>query len=182
MWYQDKAFLKLQKAWYKKLAASGFVDIEHTNFDTGETMLPSMMVNLNRSPKRPGLSEYYQSARAHLSAMDDDRAVWSMHCEGKSVRLICKDTGLTRYTVLGILARHKQACGEDRARAVFLEQGVKPYALRHSSCLVEGFGGLRQWYSEEDQTAYELGALMCYLLGADLPGAPVVLQESPLGR
>lgn len=89
--YQTREFIKLQKAWQKRLERSGFCDIEPKE---GAPMPES--INIRREVKRPerllSLQEYYSQASKfywdYRFKTERDKKIWLYYSEGKTMREI----------------------------------------------------------------------------------------------
>lgn len=81
--FKSKEFRNLQKDWYKKLANTGFEDIEDTS--SQNEFLKSWSSEINETGQ-----EYYYMAEHFLSEYsfqdDDEKLIWEMHTNGKSER------------------------------------------------------------------------------------------------
>ena len=104
----NKDFAKLQKIWYKKLADSGFQEIEANNGGQLKWSSSSQSArNLARTSlvSQDNKRQYYRLAGffLHEYAFDSqtDKFIWSKHAEGVSVRNISallKSMGMKTYT------------------------------------------------------------------------------------
>ena len=107
-------FKALQAEWDKKLADSGFEDIERREDDNLKRYHSMDFFNHgNRHPDRQnGKEEYYRLAGQflyeHKFANEDQHALWKMHCEGKTVSgYRSKNVGCARtaYNIVERLAK-----------------------------------------------------------------------------
>ena len=105
----DQKFKALQKQWYKKLAQTGFRDIEdgNGNLRNLSTKLTSV------DPGHAGMTqEYYEAARAlmHTNYLKDikTKIVWGQHSEGSTIESISKKTGLSLFKVAAIIHETEQ--------------------------------------------------------------------------
>lgn len=85
-------FKKLQKTWYKKLADTGFVDIERHG--DKQTSHAARFADNYDPITTPAKEHYYRVASQMLYEYDFkdelERAAWELHCEGLSIRNIVK--------------------------------------------------------------------------------------------
>lgn len=97
-------FKKLQAEWNKKLAASGFEDIEDSNGQlkgkwSGDSDIRNKYTELTYAAKE----RYYQLAGQFLNdypfKTEKDRIIWEMHSEGISIRDIVKALKKRRFKV-----------------------------------------------------------------------------------
>ncbi len=92
----NKPSKKLQEIWRKRLAKSGFVDIERPNDETG--MLRTTTTSGSTIPLRrlnwELQAQYYQYATSFLNDYEFDsnleRIIWEYHSNGISTRNISK--------------------------------------------------------------------------------------------
>lgn len=105
----DKKLKALQKQWYKKLAQTGFKDIEDGNGN-----LRNLSTKLTRvDPAHAAMTqEYYEAARAlmHTNYLKDikTKIVWGQHAEGNTIESIAKKTGLSIFKVTNIIHETEQ--------------------------------------------------------------------------
>ena len=89
-----RQFLNLQAEWYKRLAESGFKDIEDYSAKYGNHHLPFITRSCNDLAKKYSQDtfNYYQSCRDFLIsgiiASKIDETIWEMHSNGESLREI----------------------------------------------------------------------------------------------
>lgn len=113
--YETKEFQKLEKEWYDKLKADGFVDIEYrVAGKPGEFLVgPNPEYFLRRYS--PDKERYYELARQWLWYLRAKRPnpgkmvkrVWALHTEGKSIADICQATEYTRGQVARVVRQQK---------------------------------------------------------------------------
>ena len=90
-YWQTTAFKDLQEAWYERLAADGFRDVERL---VGSEML---LDSERRLPEdtREITEHYYQiiASKIHEAEFrnDIDRLVLTSYCEGKKIQTICEE-------------------------------------------------------------------------------------------
>lgn len=92
-WYDDPSFLDQRDAWYSRLKAEGFNDIEILD---GQTRQPGSMLrgvspgDLQRSLYKPETEEYFRCARAHVWRVKRGvmREIWKLHSEGYAEKSI----------------------------------------------------------------------------------------------
>lgn len=81
-----------QKIWYKKLAASGFDDIEYPNGMMRRTVPESIDNNSKSVVLIESILDYYTMAthflNEHKFETELDRVIWAYHAEGLGVRSI----------------------------------------------------------------------------------------------
>lgn len=102
-------FEALQARWYQRLARDGFQDIEH-----GPGYLRTQArVDPRVLPRAEDAATYYRQANEFLTLHRwrnrRDRRIWSLHCEGKSYRQICKDMDLGLKAVFLSVNRSREA-------------------------------------------------------------------------
>lgn len=96
-YYNDPAFIKLQKEWYKKLADSGFKDIEEFDEVRGSAAISFLKRSCKDLAKKYNDTTffYYQLCRDFLShgffLSKIDHKIWQLHSEGVSIREILKE-------------------------------------------------------------------------------------------
>lgn len=112
-YYEKRAFLKLQQSWYDKLKKSGFHDIEHIDFNTGEVkpLLKSKTVRSvsELSRRRDSFEsdrDYFHWAGQFYWYLIDQGEVneyvcemWRMWADGHSISNIHRIMGRPRNTV-----------------------------------------------------------------------------------
>lgn len=88
-WYERPELLKLRRKWYAKLSKSGFEDIEHIDWSTGDS--GNLLSGVSRVDVERHWSSasqrYYELARQHSWEMKGtglERRVWTLHAEGLS--------------------------------------------------------------------------------------------------
>jgi Mor family transcriptional regulator len=96
---------KLKAKWNKKLADSGFIDIERPD----GSLKPEGDYRTVDHGLQDGREEYYYSAQDFLNqgkfASLLDYTIWKMHAEGISYRQISAELKLTFYKVLNIVTK-----------------------------------------------------------------------------
>ncbi len=119
--YNTKKFKELQQKWYAKLAKSGFVDAEDTkqehvplkawhNFYFTRRYTP-----LTFEAKRKYFDTAAQWGAAHIFDSPKDKEIWSLHCEGDSIREIEKKLKVYKDLVHSTIVRLREACFGPRA-------------------------------------------------------------------
>ena len=93
--FKNKKFKSLQKLWYKKLAKTGFVDIENTNLpDPDIKKCDVIHFNKVTPDEYETRTKYYSLARGLLNtfAFESElhKKIWEYHSEGISTRKIEK--------------------------------------------------------------------------------------------
>lgn len=106
----DATFKKLKKKWDKKLADSGFVDIENSNGTLKAESDPrTIAYALTMGESR---QVYYRAATMFLVSYDfpseQDKNIWTMHCEGMGARVIGNQLGITTYKAESTLTKYKK--------------------------------------------------------------------------
>lgn len=104
---KSKEFEKLKAEWYKRLEKSGFKDIEQDEDTlkktTYERLYKRDMIRL------PFTQRYYELATHLLQTFkfesSTDRAIWSHHANGKTVREIMERTDKSRFLVQKTIER-----------------------------------------------------------------------------
>lgn len=109
--FDTPEFLALRKEWYKKLKDSGFKDIEHTDWETGESgnlMNGFSLMDAYRQ-YTPEQDRYFQLAvqyrrnvyqRKYMGYLEDWHVkAWTLHSNGKSYRQIQEELGVHRRHV-----------------------------------------------------------------------------------
>ncbi len=103
--FKSPEFKKLQKEWYKKLAKSGFVDIEQNEYELK-----------NPATGAPFTAEetiqYYKLASAYLENTDfetlNEKLVWFLHSQGETGRTIGTALNKSASYVSRIIAKHEE--------------------------------------------------------------------------
>ncbi len=105
--------MSLPREWQKKLAASGFVDIERTA--AGEDMADYLRgggLKHDRAAEYAESEEYYRRARqflhAHRFASPLERRIWAEHAEGTGYREIATKAGTYVRHVHVVVVRLKE--------------------------------------------------------------------------
>lgn len=122
-------FKALQAEWYKKLADSGFKDIEDTtlpdrpllewhsfkfisersqNLKAKREQYQRMAENLLNHENFPRLSRLMVRHGLSKLSAKQVRTIWAMHCEGASERRTARTLSLAKTTVHDALARCQQ--------------------------------------------------------------------------
>lgn len=88
-WYEDPDLIAERDAWYAKLKADGFKDIEQPVGDGsrfGDLLLGVSPGDLRRRLYSTESEDYYRFARQHVHSLPFglERAVWEHHSEGLS--------------------------------------------------------------------------------------------------
>lgn len=118
----NKEYQKLKKLWYKKLAKSGFRDVEQD-----EDNLKLWSSRFARVPVLLGRQDYYIMATNFLTDYEFqskiDEAIWAYHTEGISYRNIAKLLKKARVRKTGIV----KICNKVQAlqKAMYEMYGVK---------------------------------------------------------
>ena len=104
---------KLKEKWNKKLAASGFEDIENKDGSLKDSIHSrTLSYALQAKESREA---YYATARQLLNddlfSTQNDRAIWEAHCEGLSFRTIAKTAKITFYEVRRTVNKYKKVAG-----------------------------------------------------------------------
>lgn len=106
--FETKAFRRLQRIWYAKLAASGFVDIEGD--EANAVALRDRHLRERASVVVEANSEYYRMCERYLFVGEFstvERQVWTLHAAGHSVRSIADRLGLTKTLVHARVEKHR---------------------------------------------------------------------------
>jgi hypothetical protein len=112
-WWQDRNLTKLKHAWYKKLADSGFKDIENEFGDLKADASRRRMEE--RAPADKAARErYYTEATHHLFRTDwtgkqRARLIWALHSKGLGIRAICHETRWGFGVVRDAIKRERSA-------------------------------------------------------------------------
>lgn len=92
---------KLKDKWNKKLAASGFEDIENPDGTLKNSTDPRTMAYALR--EKDARETYYGTAQEFLNRGTfttlQEYAIWKAHCDGVSFRKIAATLGITFYKV-----------------------------------------------------------------------------------
>lgn len=106
-----KDFEKLKAKWDKKLADSGFEDIENADGSLKVEVHPRTLANAMLDNRQ----FYYATAQDFLNSCKFttllDYTVWKMHTEGISYRTIAAEIGITFYKVRTIVAKLQKKAG-----------------------------------------------------------------------
>jgi hypothetical protein len=112
----SKDFKKLQQQWYKKLARSGFKDIERPN-DKDEWLVifdGEFFRNSRRYDKAESTEKYYTLARQflheHVFNTSLEKRIWAEFSEGLSIVQIGLKLKIGRGTVYKKLKVLKKVC------------------------------------------------------------------------
>ena len=104
-------FEKLKLKWDKKLADSGFEDIENADGSLKVEVHPRTLNNAIRDNR----ASYYDTAQNFLNNCKFttllDYSIWKMHTEGMSFRDIAEEMGLTFYKVRTIVIKLQKQSG-----------------------------------------------------------------------
>lgn len=105
-WHEDPRFLALRRAAYRRLAASGFVDLEYTDWHDGSAgdVLPGMTLVDARRHWTPEAQRWAELARQYVWTLDggrgagsqrraDEARVWRRRADGMSDERIAADLG-----------------------------------------------------------------------------------------
>lgn len=99
----------LKRDWYRRLAEEGFKDIED---DRGQL---KDFAGLRRVDLGGLANEYFEMASEYLAngAFDnpEERLIWEMFCDGKSIRQIEKALDVYRFKVHKILIKYQKRSG-----------------------------------------------------------------------
>lgn len=107
--YKTKQFRKLQNTWYKKLAKSGFKDIEETGHDDPflKRWHKHDIATAYESGRAQETEKYFRVCRQFLNQHNFDtgteKLIWALHSEGKSVREIAKEVEYEKSHVHNII-------------------------------------------------------------------------------
>lgn len=108
-----RQFEKLKEKWNKKLADSGFEDIENKDGSLKD-LVHSRTLSYALQAKE-SREAYYSVARQLLNDFDfhnkDEYNIWSAHCEGLSFRTIARSMKITFYEVRRIVNKYKKVAG-----------------------------------------------------------------------
>lgn len=106
---------KLKAKWYKKLADSGFEDIERPDGSLKTEVDYRSMDGTRGDGLEDGRQEYYEIAQDYLNrgkfATLLDYTVWKLHAEGVSYRDIGNELKLTFYKVRSIVKKVQLLAG-----------------------------------------------------------------------
>lgn len=106
---------KLKAKWNKKLADSGFIDIERPDGSLIPEVDYRSLDGTRGSDFNDGRQEYYDIAQDYLNrgkfATLLDYTVWKMHAEGTSYRDIGKELNLTFYKVRSTIKKIQLLAG-----------------------------------------------------------------------
>jgi hypothetical protein len=114
--YDTKAFKKLQKTWYAKLAKSGFEDAEDSEKEHSPLKRWDNHYFFRRySPttfeaKRAYYDTASQWGATYAFPYAIDREIWSLHCEGYSIREIEKKLDKYKDYVHQSILRSREIC------------------------------------------------------------------------
>jgi hypothetical protein len=96
--------------WYNKLAESGFEDIEHSSGKLKENH-NNMFARKGEHLRHQKRAAYYAAATDILNTFKfssaEDRGLWELHADGKSIRMIAKELGASRMNIQRRLQRIK---------------------------------------------------------------------------
>jgi len=101
--FDTKKFKSLKATWDKKLALSGFEDIENPDGSLKATTDSRTIKNALKGKEER--ETYYSIARGLLNSNTFSnfetfyREIWELHCEGIGVRTIAKKLKMTSYKV-----------------------------------------------------------------------------------
>lgn len=98
----DPKLKKLQKLWYKKLKADGFVDIEYNE----QHLKSNSSLDISSDEFR-STEAYYEAARALLHTnyiQGRDKVIWTYHCDGCTQEEIARIMDLTQPTISRVVA------------------------------------------------------------------------------
>lgn len=123
-WYQKREFLWERRKWYEKLAKTGFVDVEYTDWNTGESgnLLQGITTAqmLRRGvPTTQEQQRYYELARQYLHSHSFTRLgrmVWKRHSEGIGTRDIAQQVGCSVFRAQSIIREHKKQLFEELSK------------------------------------------------------------------
>lgn len=91
---KQQNYRQLKKVWYKKLAQSGFIDIETKSGLLKGGSTSSKFNNKTSRATQTAKQQYYYMANellnTHTFDSELDKAIWAYHAEGISVRDIAK--------------------------------------------------------------------------------------------
>jgi hypothetical protein len=116
----------LRAHWYKKLADTGFHDIEHINEDgTTSHLLATRARPAGCSADWTATYEYYSICSEYywvLRAQKRPTKAWKMHCDGKSCRQIARKmrkSSTTIFNLLKIIEENMWVWWRDRAKCAY---------------------------------------------------------------
>lgn len=120
---QSKEFKALQKLWDKKLAASGFQDIEQR--DGGLKVWSDRFCNgYHNEITMSAKQEYYRAAGHFLHEYEfktpTEKRIWTLHSEAMSIRNIVKALKKEKLWFVGGHTAHKRRVHETIQRFVKL--------------------------------------------------------------
>jgi len=110
--FDTKKFKSLKATWDKKLALSGFEDIENPDGSLKATTDSRTIKNALKGKEER--ETYYSIARELLNSNifanfeTHYRLVWELHCEGIGVRTIAKKLNVTSYKVESTIIKLKK--------------------------------------------------------------------------
>lgn len=127
-WHEKKDVQEQRRAWYRRLKADGFADIEQVIDRKGR--VGDLLKGMSSGDLRRGLykvesEDYFRYARQHGWEMPTgvDRAVWHLHAEGINYKEIYRRVKPYHPSLSYRMVRRIV----DRERAAMLE-GLKPRA------------------------------------------------------
>lgn len=98
--FDTKKFKDLKSKWYKKLADTGFDDIEDSEGDIKSKGDAKVIKNALQDKEQR--ETYYSIAREFLETYnfenDTAKDIWRLHCEGLGKLSIAKELNITAYT------------------------------------------------------------------------------------
>lgn len=119
-WYARRDFLRLRKEWYDKLEKSGFEDVEHTSWDTGEAGMQFKGGGFRSAgdvQRRFSWSKvrYYQLAAQRVWTMREEGCwdaeeieIFDLHAQGATQKEIWEALGCSKRRIRETIKQQKE--------------------------------------------------------------------------